>query len=105
MLNLRFIAKNINSIITIIITLESIDEIKAENHKKAANLSLTKVQTLKWLLDVDWLITSSDYSILTFHWFVPAGYNSNYRPNSPLQPDKCNRIPDKMIIVNDIVKF
>ena len=30
-------------------------------------------QTLKWPLDFDWLLTSYDYLILTFHWLISAG--------------------------------
>ena len=32
-------------------------------------------QTLKWLLDFDWLHRSHDYLILTFYWFISAGKN------------------------------
>ena len=30
-------------------------------------------QTLKWLLDFDWLLRSCDYLILVFYWFISAG--------------------------------
>ena len=30
-------------------------------------------QTLKWLLDFDWLLRSYDYLILIFYWFLSAG--------------------------------
>ena len=30
-------------------------------------------QTLKWLLDFDWLLRSYDYLILIFYWFISAG--------------------------------
>jgi len=30
-------------------------------------------ETLKWLLYFDWLLTSYDYLILTFHWSISAG--------------------------------
>ena len=30
-------------------------------------------QTLKWLLDFDWLLRSYDDLILIFYWFISAG--------------------------------
>ena len=33
-------------------------------------------QTLKWLLNFDWLHRSYDYLILTFYWFISAGKNT-----------------------------
>ena len=75
-----FMPKNINSI-TIIITLEDIEKIKTE---KNDNKTLRRIffftsavrkrqQTLKWLLDFDWLLRSYDYLILIFYWFISAG--------------------------------
>ena len=61
--------KNINSI-TINITLEGIEKIKTEKKKwqqnTLKNIFFTSVvrkrqQTLKWLLDFDWLLRSYDY--------------------------------------------
>ena len=71
--------KDINPI-TIIITLEGIQEINTEEmttkhseedffHQRREKTS----QTLKWLLDFDWLLRSHDYLILTFYWFISAG--------------------------------
>ena len=71
--------KNINSI-TIIITLEGIEEINTEKmtikhseeyffHQRCEKSQ----QTLRWLLDFDWLLRSYDYWILTFYWFISAG--------------------------------
>ena len=74
-----FMPKNINSI-TIIITLEGIERINTEKMttKRSKEYFFTsdarkRKQTLKWLLDFDWLLTSYDYLILTFHWFISAG--------------------------------
>ena len=71
--------KNINSI-TIIITLEGIEKTKTEKmaSKQSRNISFTNAvrkrqQTLQWLLDFDLLLTSYDYLILTFRWFMSAG--------------------------------
>ena len=75
-----FMPKNINSI-TINITLEGIEEIKTE---KNDNKTLPRIffftsavrkrqQTLKWLLDFDWLLRLYDYLILIFYWFISAG--------------------------------
>ena len=36
-------------------------------------LAVSRQQTQKWLLDFDWLLTSNDYLILTFDWFISAG--------------------------------
>ena len=33
-------------------------------------------QTLKWLLEFEWLLRSYDYFILTFNWFISAGSNT-----------------------------
>ena len=70
-----FMPKNINSI-TINITLEGIEKIKTE--KNDNNIFFTSAvrkrqQTLKWLLDFDWLLRSYDYLILIFYWFISAG--------------------------------
>ena len=71
--------KNINSI-TINITLEGIEKIKTEknNNKTLKNIFFISAvrkrqQTLKWLLDFDWLLRSYDYLILIFYWFISAG--------------------------------
>ena len=72
--------KNINSI-TIIITLEGIERINTEKmttKRSKEYFFFTSdarkcQQTLKWLLDFDWLLTSYDDLILTFHWFILAG--------------------------------
>ena len=68
-----FMPKNINSI-TINLTLEGIEKIKTE--KKMTTNTLKNIfftsavrkrqQTLKWLLDFDWLLRSYDYLILIF---------------------------------------
>ena len=55
--------KNINSI-TISIIVEGIEEINTENLTSALR---KRQQTLKWLLDFDWLLRSCDYLILTFY--------------------------------------
>ena len=64
------------------ITLEGIEEIKTEknNNNKTLlkNIFFTSAvrkrqQTLKWLLDFDWLLRSYDYLILIFYWFISAG--------------------------------
>ena len=52
--------KNINSI-TIIITLENIFFTSAVRKHQ---------QTLKCLLDFDWLLRLYNYLILTFYWFI-----------------------------------
>ena len=74
-----FMPKNINSI-TINITLEGIEKIKTEknNNKTLKNIFFISAvrkrqQTLKWLLDFDWLLRSYDYLILIFYWFISAG--------------------------------
>ena len=74
-----FMAKIINSI-TINITLEGIEKIKTEKNgnKTLKNILFTSAvrkcqQTLKWLLDFDWLVRSYDYLILIFYWFISAG--------------------------------
>ena len=71
--------KNINPI-TIIITLEGIEEINTEEMKTKhseeylfTSAVRKRQQTLKWLLDFDWLLRSHDYLILTFYWFISAG--------------------------------
>ena len=71
--------KYINSS-TIIITLEGIERINTEKMatKRSEEYFFTsdvrkRQQTLKWLLDIDWLLRSYDYLILTFHWFISAG--------------------------------
>ena len=74
-----FMPKNINSI-TINITLEGIKKIKTEKmttKHTLKNIFFTSAvrkrqQTLKWLLDFDWLLRSYDYLILIFYWFVSA---------------------------------
>ena len=68
--------KNINSI-TNIITLEGIEEINTEKmtikHSEEYFFHQRKrQQTLKWLLDFDWLLRSYDCLILTFYWFISA---------------------------------
>ena len=71
--------KYINSS-TIIITLEGIERINTEKMatKRSEEYFFTsdvrkRQQALKWLLDFDWLLTSCNYLILTFHWFISAG--------------------------------
>ena len=70
--------KNINSI-TIIITLEDIEKINTEkmttkHSEECFFFAVSKrQQTLKWLLEFDWLLRSYDYLILTFYWFISAG--------------------------------
>ena len=70
--------KNINSI-TIIITLEGIEKINIEKmttKHTLKNILFTmskRQQTLKWLLEFDWLLRSYDYLILAFYWFISAG--------------------------------
>ena len=75
-----FMPKNINSI-TINITLEGIEKIKTEKKRQQntlQNIFFTSAvrkgqQTLKWLLDFDWLLRSYDYLILILFWFISAG--------------------------------
>ena len=74
-----FMPKNINSI-TISITLEGTEKIKTEknDNETLKNIFFTSAvrkrqQTLKWLLDFDWLLRSYDYLILIFYWFISAG--------------------------------
>ena len=71
--------KNIDPI-TIIITFEGIQEINTEEmttkHSEEyffISAVRKRLQTLKWLLDFDWLLRSHDYLILTFYWFISAG--------------------------------
>ena len=72
--------KKINCI-TINITLEGNEKIKPEKMttKQSEEYFLftdavrKRQRTLKWLLDLDWLFTSYNYLILTFHWFISAG--------------------------------
>ena len=61
--------------ITINITLEGIEEIKTlKNDNKTLRSAVRKCQqTLKWLLDFDWLPRSYDYLILIFYWFISTG--------------------------------
>ena len=75
-----FMPKNINSI-TINITLEGTEKIKTKKkwqQNSLKNIFFTSAvrkrqQTLKWLLDFDWLLRSYDYLILIFYWFISAG--------------------------------
>ena len=76
-----FTPKNINSI-TINITLEGTEKIKTEKKKwqqnTLNNIFFTSAvrkhqETLKWLLDFDWLLRSNDYLILIFYWFISVG--------------------------------
>ena len=75
-----FMPKNINSI-TINITLEGTEKIKTEKkwqQNSLKNIFFTSAlrkrqQTLKWLLDFEWLLRSYDYLILIFYWFISAG--------------------------------
>ena len=67
--------KNINSI-TIIITFEGIKKINTEKMTKHSDIFFAaskRQQTLKWLLEFDWLLRSYNYLILTFYWFISAG--------------------------------
>ena len=69
--------KNINSI-TIIITLEGTEKINTEKmtikHSEEYFFAVSKCQqTLKSLLEFDWLLRSYDYLILTFYWFISEG--------------------------------
>ena len=67
--------KNINSI-TIIITLEGIERINTEKVTKRSEeyfFHQRCEETSTNFLDFDWLLTSYDYLILTFHWFISAG--------------------------------
>ena len=64
--------KNINSI-TIVITLEGMEEINSEEYFFFTSAVRKRQQTLKWLLDFDWLLKSYDCLVLTFHWFISAG--------------------------------
>jgi len=69
--------KNINSI-TINITLEGTEKIKTEKNDNKTLLRIffllsKRQQTLKLLLEFDWLLRSYDYLILTFYWFISAG--------------------------------
>ena len=68
--------------ITIIITLKGIEKIKTQKKKwqqnRLENISFTNAvrkyqQILRWLLDFDCLLTSYNYVILAFHWFIWAG--------------------------------
>jgi len=72
-----FMPKNINSI-TINITLEGTEKIKTEKNDNKTLLRIffllsKRQQTLKLLLEFDWLLRSYDYLILTFYWFISAG--------------------------------
>ena len=75
-----FIPKNINTI-AITITLDSIGEINTEQMttKTLKNIFFftsavkKRQQTLKGLLDFDWLHRSCDYLILTLYWFISVG--------------------------------
>ena len=64
---------------TIIITLEGIEKIKTQKNKRqqnsVKNISFTNAvrKRQQTLLDFDWLLTSDDYLILTFHWFISVG--------------------------------
>jgi len=67
----------INSI-TINITLEGTEKIKTEKNDNKTLLRIffllsKRQQTLKLLLEFDWLLRSYDYLILTFYWFISAG--------------------------------
>ena len=81
--------KNINSI-TIIITLEGIEETSTEKmttkHSEEYLFFTSSVrkhqQTLKWLLDFDWLLRSYDYFILFIGLFQLAKIHFSPR-NSP----------------------
>ena len=64
--------KNINSI-AIIITLEGTEETNTLTDIFFTSAVRKRQQTLKWLLDFDWLLRSYDYLILTFNWFISAG--------------------------------
>ena len=71
---IEFMFAGIN-MFTIIITLEGIEKKKkTQNTLKNIFFALSKrQQTLKWLLEFDWLLRSFDYLILTFYWFISAG--------------------------------
>ena len=48
-----------------------------ENKRGLKNISFLnsvrkRQQTLKWLLDFEWLLIPYDYLILTFRWFISA---------------------------------
>ena len=75
--------KNINCI-NVIITLDGTEKIKTERKKEKRTRRQSEeyfflqsckktLKILQWLLDFDWLLTSCDYLILTFHWFISAG--------------------------------
>ena len=93
-----FMAKKINCSITVII-LEGIEKIKTAKKKKNNNkvvwgiiLSPTLYElqkTLRWLPRFDWQLTSYNYLILTFHWFISAGKFSV----------KCATMPNKVIML------
>jgi len=65
-------------LITVIITLEGTEKIKTEKNDNKTLLRIffllsKRQQTLKLLLEFDWLLRSYDYLILTFYWFISAG--------------------------------
>ena len=75
---------------TIIITLEGIERINTEKMatKRSEEYIFTsdvrkRQQTLKWLLDFDWLLTSYDYLILTFIGSFQRAKIHFSPPNSP----------------------
>jgi len=57
--------------ITIIVTLKGIEKIKTKKQKQNSlkNISFTNALR-KLLLNFDMLLTSYDYLIFTFHWFI-----------------------------------
>ena len=88
--------KKINSII-IILTLQSIEKIKTEKQKttKQSDEYFFHQRCKKTATNTvfDWILTSYDYLILTFHWLISAG-----PPNCPFQLVQCATKPDKVII-------
>ena len=64
-------------------------------------------QTLHCLPDFDISLISYDCLILSFHWFVSAGYiyiYIFYLANSPFEPAKCAIMPDKVKLIVEFAK-
>ena len=78
--DIKFMPRNIN-FINIVITLEDIEKIKLKKRmttKRSEEYFFPeglrkRQQTLKWFPYFDWLLTSYDCLILTFHWFISTG--------------------------------
>ena len=60
--------------ITIIVTLKGIEKVKTKKQKQNSRKNISFTNALKnLLLNFDVLLTSYDYLILTFHWFISGG--------------------------------